>query len=115
MAAIKSKQPKVPEDWMNYGKTFVCTHTRKYKAHGKGRRKRQQSRMINCNAQINACVQAVAYTNPPVFKKRITSCWLENNHSLTYKPDGADNLTFLAKAGTKKKRIIQFIHENSKC
>ncbi|OWY98053.1 hypothetical protein PHMEG_00031280 [Phytophthora megakarya] len=52
MAATKSKQAKVPEDWMNYGKTFVCTHTRKYKAHGKGRRKRQQSRMINCNAQL---------------------------------------------------------------
>ncbi|OWZ03011.1 hypothetical protein PHMEG_00025328 [Phytophthora megakarya] len=121
IAATKSKQPKVPEDWVNYGKTF-------YKARGKGKRKRQQSRMIDCNAQINACVQALADTNPPVFKLRITSCRLEHSHPLSehtfnnyphirtaYEPEVADTLTYLAKAGAKKKRIIQFIHENSKC
>ncbi|OWZ16789.1 hypothetical protein PHMEG_0009368 [Phytophthora megakarya] len=92
----------------------LCLHAHgTYKARGKGRRNmidcNAQSSMIDCNAQINACVQAVAYTNPPVFKLRITSCWT------AYEPDVAANLTFLTKAGAKKKRIIQFIHENSKC
>ncbi|OWZ16828.1 hypothetical protein PHMEG_0009328 [Phytophthora megakarya] len=49
---VKSKQPKVPDAWVYYGKTFVCTHAGRYKSRGKGERKRQQSRMIECNAQV---------------------------------------------------------------
>ncbi|OWZ12255.1 hypothetical protein PHMEG_00014611 [Phytophthora megakarya] len=40
IATAKSKQPKFLEDWVNYGKTFVCTHPGKYKAQGKENWKR---------------------------------------------------------------------------
>ncbi|KAG2778516.1 hypothetical protein PC129_g23388 [Phytophthora cactorum] len=34
-----SKQPLLPAEWENYGKTFICTHSGKYKSRGKGKRK----------------------------------------------------------------------------
>ncbi|EGZ29145.1 hypothetical protein PHYSODRAFT_246263 [Phytophthora sojae] len=47
-----STKPLVPEEWVFYGKTFVCTHAGKYKARGQGKRKRQQSRALECEAQV---------------------------------------------------------------
>ncbi|KAI9980280.1 hypothetical protein PInf_026461 [Phytophthora infestans] len=52
-----SKKPLLPDEWVNYGKTYICTHSGTYKSRGKGKRKRLQSRAMKCEAQINACVQ----------------------------------------------------------
>ncbi|KAE8962698.1 hypothetical protein PR001_g29626 [Phytophthora rubi] len=49
----RSTKPLVPEKWVFYGKTFVCTHAGKYNARGQGKRKRQQSRALECEAQVS--------------------------------------------------------------
>ncbi|KAE9345720.1 hypothetical protein PF008_g8617 [Phytophthora fragariae] len=49
-------KPLLPETWVNYGKMYTCTHAETYKTRGKGKRKRLQSRTMECGAQINACV-----------------------------------------------------------
>ncbi|KAF1786293.1 hypothetical protein GQ600_20230 [Phytophthora cactorum] len=46
-----SKQLLMPAEWENYGKTFICTHSGKYKPRGKGKRKRLQSRAMECGTQ----------------------------------------------------------------
>ncbi|ETO60800.1 hypothetical protein F444_21046 [Phytophthora nicotianae P1976] len=46
-----STKPLVPEEWVYYSKTFVCTHAGKYKPRGKGKRKRQESRALDCDVQ----------------------------------------------------------------
>jgi hypothetical protein len=42
----------VPEEWIHYSKTFVCTHAGKYKPRGQGKRKRQESRALECDVQV---------------------------------------------------------------
>ncbi|KAG1701915.1 hypothetical protein DVH05_010405 [Phytophthora capsici] len=39
-----SKKPLLPDKWVNYGKTYICTHSGTYKSRRKGKRKRLQSR-----------------------------------------------------------------------
>uniref|UniRef100_H3GK04 ZSWIM1/3 RNaseH-like domain-containing protein n=1 Tax=Phytophthora ramorum TaxID=164328 RepID=H3GK04_PHYRM len=125
----RSTKLLVPDEWVHYSKTFVCTHAGKYKPRGQGKRKRQDSRALDCDVQINTCVQvADSAAAVPTFVLRITAARLEHNHSLSrhtfdhyphnrtsFEPEMARNVTELVKAGTKKKRILQFIHENSNC
>ncbi|KUG01823.1 hypothetical protein AM587_10004481 [Phytophthora nicotianae] len=47
-----SKKLLLPDEWVNYGKTYICTHSGRYKSRGKGRRKRLQSRAMECEAQL---------------------------------------------------------------
>ncbi|POM61179.1 LOW QUALITY PROTEIN: hypothetical protein PHPALM_29844, partial [Phytophthora palmivora] len=121
-----STKPLVPEEWVHYSKTFVCTHAGKYKPRGQGKRKRQESRALEYDVQINACVQAAdSAAAVPTFVLRITA---PHNHSLSrhtfdhyphnrtaIDPELAGTVSELVKAGAKKKRILQFIHENSSC
>ncbi|KAE8979163.1 hypothetical protein PR002_g24496 [Phytophthora rubi] len=95
----------VPDEWVFYAKTFVCTHAGKYKPRGEGKRKRQQSRLLGCEAQINACVQVVD-DSVPTFAVRITTARLEHNHHL---------MDELRRAGAKKKSIMRYIQEKSGC
>ncbi|ETI36516.1 hypothetical protein F443_17383, partial [Phytophthora nicotianae P1569] len=76
-----SKHPLLPNEWKNYGKTFTCTHGGTYKSRGKGKRKRIQSRTMECEAQINDCVQ-VDDDKVPTFILHITFALLVHNHSL---------------------------------
>ncbi|EEY62489.1 uncharacterized protein PITG_14956 [Phytophthora infestans T30-4] len=124
-----STKPLVPDGWTHYSKTFVCTHAGKYKPRGQGKRKRQESRALECDAQINACVQVTdSAAAVPTFVLRITVARLEHNHPLSrhtfdhyphsrtaVKSELAGTVSELVKAGAKKKRILQFIHENSSC
>ncbi|ETI55939.1 hypothetical protein F443_01430 [Phytophthora nicotianae P1569] len=116
---------RLPVEWENYGKTFICTHSGRYKPRGKGKRKRQQSRAIECGAQINACVQ-VQDKSIPTFVLRVTSARLVHNHPLNKRtfyqyphvrtalePDVLSTGNELRKAGAKKKRILKYIHDNS--
>ncbi|OWZ08663.1 hypothetical protein PHMEG_00018753 [Phytophthora megakarya] len=124
IAATKSKQPKVPEDWVNYAKDL------RLHAHGEiqGVRERQAEAAAVNDDQLQCPDQCVC----PGSRVYQSSCVQVANHFVlvrtqpstfnncphiktAYEPDVADNLTFLAKAGAKKKRIIQFIRENSKC
>jgi len=67
-------------------------------------------------------------TAVPTFVLRITAARLEHNHSLSrrtfdhyphnrtaFEPALAGTVSVLVKAGAKKKRILQFINENSSC
>ncbi|POM62998.1 hypothetical protein PHPALM_27779 [Phytophthora palmivora] len=49
-----STKPLVPEEWVHYSKTFVCTHAGKYKPRGQGKRKRQESRALECDVQSDS-------------------------------------------------------------
>ncbi|KAG6613253.1 uncharacterized protein IUM83_17028 [Phytophthora cinnamomi] len=46
-----STKPLVPEEWVHYSKTVVCTHAGRYKPRGQGKRKRQPSRALDCGVQ----------------------------------------------------------------
>ncbi|KAG1697264.1 hypothetical protein DVH05_028615 [Phytophthora capsici] len=54
-----SKKPLLPFVWENYAKTFICTDSGEHKPRGKGKRKRLQSRAMECGAQTNACVRVI--------------------------------------------------------
>ncbi|ETN20845.1 hypothetical protein PPTG_01224 [Phytophthora nicotianae INRA-310] len=122
-----SNKPLLPNEWVNYGKTSICTHSGTYKSRGKGKGKwkRLQSRAMECEAQINACVQ-VDDAKVPTFILRITSARLVHNHpvnKLTYnqyphvrtalESDVVGTVNELRKAGAKKKRILKYIHDNT--
>ncbi|ETN00143.1 hypothetical protein PPTG_18147 [Phytophthora nicotianae INRA-310] len=44
--------PLIPEEWIWYNKTLVCTHAGSYKTRGKGKRPRQEVRSTECCAQV---------------------------------------------------------------
>ncbi|ETN00144.1 hypothetical protein, variant [Phytophthora nicotianae INRA-310] len=76
--------PLIPEEWIWYNKTLVCTHAGSYKTRGKGKRPRQEVRSTECCAQINACVRVVnGSTHDPVFALCVTTAKLQHNHPLT--------------------------------
>ncbi|ETO77710.1 hypothetical protein F444_07122, partial [Phytophthora nicotianae P1976] len=51
IAKMKTSAPLIPNEWIVYNKTLVCTHAGKYKARGKGKRPRQEVRATQCGAQ----------------------------------------------------------------
>ncbi|KAG6623506.1 uncharacterized protein IUM83_02133 [Phytophthora cinnamomi] len=55
----KSTADKIPSSWVQYSRTFVCTHAGKFKSRATSKRPRQETRAKDCRAQINACVQTV--------------------------------------------------------
>ncbi|KAG3062205.1 hypothetical protein C6341_g21557 [Phytophthora cactorum] len=62
--AQNSSAGVIPDEWEVYAKTIICTHGGKYRCHDKGKRPRQEVRLMGCTTQINACVQGVS--EPPV-------------------------------------------------
>ncbi|KAI9991482.1 hypothetical protein PInf_019168 [Phytophthora infestans] len=120
-----SKKPLLPDEWKNYGKTYICTHSGTYKSRGKGKRKRLQPRAMECEAQINACVQ-VDDAKVPTFILRITLARLVHNHPVNkhiysqyphvrteLESNVVTTVNELRKSGAKKKRILKFIHDKS--
>ncbi|ETN12179.1 hypothetical protein PPTG_09076 [Phytophthora nicotianae INRA-310] len=76
--------PLIPQEWIWYNKTLVCTHAGRYKTRGKGKRPRQEVRSTECCAQINACVRVVnGSTHDPVFALCVTTAKLQHNYPLT--------------------------------
>ncbi|ETN15025.1 hypothetical protein PPTG_07244 [Phytophthora nicotianae INRA-310] len=115
-----SKAPLVPEEWINYARTFICTHGVKYKAKGKG--KESGSAQEPCSAARSGG------SKWPKVCSKLTSVRLEHNHPLpkhTYNqyPDNRTALErdvqstvdHLRRAGAKKKNILANIHDNSSC
>ncbi|ETM55847.1 hypothetical protein L914_00997, partial [Phytophthora nicotianae] len=77
----ESKAAELPASWGPYSRTFVCSHSGKYKSVAT-KRPRQEARAKGCKAQINVCVHVVD-RKETTFAVRITRCQLEHNHSLT--------------------------------
>ncbi|ETM46855.1 hypothetical protein L914_08324 [Phytophthora nicotianae] len=118
----KSDYTLIPEEVQFYNKTYVCTH------HGdplhnrsRGTRPQQSSRKIGCNAQINACVQETGN-----WEVRITKQISGHNHVVgseayqTYHEarvvsddDVAATVNTLHRAGANRKRILEYITENT--
>ncbi|KAF1782157.1 hypothetical protein GQ600_20367 [Phytophthora cactorum] len=79
--AQNSSAEVIPDEWEVYAKTIICTHGGKYRCRGKGKRPRQEVRLMGCTTQINACVQGVS--EPPVkFAVCVTKTALTHNHKL---------------------------------
>ncbi|KAG2803266.1 hypothetical protein PC111_g18752 [Phytophthora cactorum] len=79
--AQNSSAGVIPDEWEVYAKTIICTHGGKYRCHDKGKRPRQEVRLMGCTTQINACVQGVS--EPPVkFAVCVTKTALTHNHKL---------------------------------
>ncbi|KAG2826101.1 hypothetical protein PC111_g9111 [Phytophthora cactorum] len=91
---------------------------RQYKPRGKGKRKRLQSRAMECGAQINACVH-VEDESVPTFVLRIATARLVHNHHLNkhtfnqyqhnrnaLEPEVVTTVNELRKAGAKRMRIL---------
>ncbi|POM61588.1 hypothetical protein PHPALM_29374, partial [Phytophthora palmivora] len=121
----QSNAEKIPALWVQYSRTFVCTHWGKYKSQTTGKRPRQETRRKGCKAQINACVQVVD-PKKRTLAVRITRCQMEHNHhldSVSYKSHPANRLNLnettlrtvdtLQKTGVKKTGIIRHILENT--
>ncbi|KAE8959055.1 hypothetical protein PR001_g30855 [Phytophthora rubi] len=49
----KSKAAPIPEAWGYYANTFECTHAGKYTRRGQGKRACQQTRALDCKAQVS--------------------------------------------------------------
>ncbi|ETL94916.1 hypothetical protein L917_07208 [Phytophthora nicotianae] len=126
---MKTSAPLIPNEWIVYNKTLVCTYAGKYKARGKGKRPRQEVRTTQCGAQINACVRVVkGSADDPIFSLCVTVAKLQHNHPRTRQnyeqyasvrtelPSAAvETVDVLRKMGAKKKSILQYIHDNSGC
>ncbi|ETN10416.1 hypothetical protein PPTG_10555 [Phytophthora nicotianae INRA-310] len=52
IAKMKTRDPLIPNEWIVYNKTLVCTYAGKYKPRGKGKRPRQEVRTTQCGAQV---------------------------------------------------------------
>ncbi|ETO59111.1 hypothetical protein F444_22515 [Phytophthora nicotianae P1976] len=99
----ESKAAELPASWGQYSRTFVCSHSGKYKSVAT-KRPRQEARAKGCKAQINVCVQVVD-RKETTFAVRITRCQLEHNHSLTSQA----YFDLLLKKGVKKSGIIDHL------
>ncbi|OWZ08127.1 hypothetical protein PHMEG_00019379 [Phytophthora megakarya] len=74
--SLGSKMPQIPDGWVHYARTLVCTH------HGKPKRPRRESHATGCRVKINVCVKVVDKVNKK-FVVAITKCRLGHNHPLT--------------------------------
>ncbi|KAG6958955.1 hypothetical protein JG688_00010308, partial [Phytophthora aleatoria] len=109
-----STASKIPAEWDQYAKTYVCTHHGKYRLQATSKRPRQESRASGCSSQINVCVQEINKCNH-TFALMITKCRTEHNHTLNeyaFKSHSSNRVTFdesvlqtvdeLRKAGAKR-------------
>ncbi|KAG1698152.1 hypothetical protein DVH05_015142 [Phytophthora capsici] len=120
-----SKAPEIPSEWEYYAKTLVCTCFGKYKSKGKSKRPRQETRLSDCKAQINACVRLVDKAKHK-FAVCITKCNPVHNHVVNRQTfyrfssihkvlddDVVESVDMLRKAGAKHKNIMKFIIEST--
>ncbi|KAI9987445.1 hypothetical protein PInf_023484 [Phytophthora infestans] len=120
-----SAATKIPAEWDQYAKTYVCTHHGTYRSQATSKRPRQETRAQGCSAQLNVCVQEINKAEH-TFVLKVTKCRLEHNHSLNeyaFKSHPSNRITLddsalrtvneLRKAGAKKTSILKFIRDNS--
>ncbi|KAE9050062.1 hypothetical protein PR001_g2734 [Phytophthora rubi] len=51
----------VPDEWVTYSKTFLCTHGQPYEPRGTGNRSHNKVHDAKCGARVNLCVTAVSH------------------------------------------------------
>ncbi|EGZ20687.1 hypothetical protein PHYSODRAFT_259545 [Phytophthora sojae] len=126
-AASADSARLIPENYVNYSVTLVCTHSGGYVSRGTGRRSRQDVRAMHCNVQVNACLKLV---DPEAnrYEVNVTRALLTHNHRVdkeTYQQYSnarlglSDELLscveLMHKTGVKPKEIRSYIMENSNC
>ncbi|RLN11027.1 hypothetical protein BBJ28_00009200 [Nothophytophthora sp. Chile5] len=112
----------IPERFAHYVKTITCTHGGKPRHRSTGARPNHHHRAIHCPAQINACVKK----DGPTWQIHITNQNAWHNHEVSetlYRsyPEvrnalGAEVLAtvnILRKAEAKRKKILEYIIENT--
>ncbi|KAE8958288.1 hypothetical protein PR001_g31105, partial [Phytophthora rubi] len=110
----------LPETWIQYSKTWKCTHGQKYKSRGKGKRKHKLVRGIECSAKVNA---RVTPNSAGVWVIKVSASG-NHNHDLsehlwesyaenrTVKDSQlANDVAVLHKAGANAKGILQYLRE----
>ncbi|KAF4131275.1 FAR1 DNA-binding domain [Phytophthora infestans] len=120
----KSRNPikPIPVTFSFYNKTYVCTHHgRPRRSRGKGKRPKQHSRKIGCPAQINACVRETGGWEVCATKQitehnhEISADAYENYHEARQISDEEvlSTVRTLHRAGANRKRILEYISENT--
>ncbi|KAE9046930.1 hypothetical protein PR001_g1344 [Phytophthora rubi] len=117
----------IPEKYVNYSVTLVCTHSGGYVSRGTGRRSRHDVRATHCSVQVNVCLKLV---DPEAnrYEVNVTRALLTHNHRVdkeTYllysntRLGLSDELLscveLMRKTGVKPKEIRSYITENSDC
>ncbi|KAF1316812.1 hypothetical protein FI667_g15208, partial [Globisporangium splendens] len=120
---VPQTQKLIPEQFVHYVKTITCTHGGKPRPRSTGLRPNHQHRAIECPAQINACVKK---DGQGIWKVHVTNQHAWHNHDINEAiyngyPEvrnalGADVLAtvnILRKAEAKRKKILEYIVENT--
>ncbi|ETK76297.1 hypothetical protein L915_17268 [Phytophthora nicotianae] len=127
----QSKATPIPDSWVQYSRTFICTHAGSYKSQA-SKRPRQETRSKGCNAKASIDQSGlIGYSRlvdsaNQTFAVRITRCQLEHNHRLHENSfrahssnrvvlnDGAlQTVDVLRRYGVKKTGIVRFITDKS--
>lgn len=117
----------IPEHYVNYSVTLVCTHSGAFVSRGTGKRARQEVRATRCDAQINACLK-LADPARNVYEVHVTRALLTHNHRLDRETFGQYSSTrlnlpdallecveLMRRAGVKPRDIRAYIVEHSSC
>ncbi|POM67114.1 Hypothetical protein PHPALM_16935 [Phytophthora palmivora] len=117
----------IPESYVNYSLTLVCTHSGAFVSRGTGQRSRQDVRATHCNVQVNACLKlADPVTNR--YQVNVTRALLTHNHRvdketflqysntrLNLSDELLSCVELMRKTGVKPKDIRAYIMEHSSC
>ncbi|KAK1931677.1 hypothetical protein P3T76_013006 [Phytophthora citrophthora] len=117
----------IPEKYVNYSLTLVCTHSGAFVSRGTGKRSRQDVRATHCNVQVNACLKL----SDPVtnrYQVNVTRALLTHNHRvdketflqysntrLNLSDELLSCVELMRKTGVKPKDVRAYIMENSNC
>ncbi|ETP15612.1 hypothetical protein F441_09646 [Phytophthora nicotianae CJ01A1] len=112
----------VPDEWVTYSKTLVCTHGQPYEPKGKGKRNHNNVRDTNCPARVNLTVTAsisgrwylranASGSHNHAVSKHTYEGYTENR---TVKdPQLKSDVAVLRKAGATAKGILQYLQERT--
>ncbi|KAL3661058.1 hypothetical protein V7S43_014073 [Phytophthora oleae] len=117
----------IPEKYVNYSLTLVCTHSGAFVSRGTGKRSRQDVRATHCNVQVNACLKlADPVTNR--YQVNVTRALLTHNHRvdketflqysntrLNLSDELLSCVELMRKTGVKPKDVRAYIMEHSNC
>ncbi|KAG1699138.1 hypothetical protein DVH05_014055 [Phytophthora capsici] len=117
----------IPEQYVNYSLTLVCTHSGAFVSRGTGKRSRQDVRATHCNVQVNACLKLA----DPVanrYQVNVTRALLTHNHRvdketflqysntrLNLSDELLSCVELMRKTGVKAKDVRAYIMEQSNC
>ncbi|ETM98223.1 hypothetical protein PPTG_19731 [Phytophthora nicotianae INRA-310] len=112
----------VPDEWVTYSKTLVCTHGQPYEPKGKGKRNHNNVRDTNCPARVNLTVTAsisgrwylranASGSHNHAVSKHTYEGYAENR---TVKdPQLKSDVAVLRKVGATAKGILQYLRERT--